>query len=400
MPQTLSAARERQILIVLMLMGFTNIVDFMIMMPLAPQLTREFGITTAEFGALVSAYAFAASGASLLMASIADRYDRKSVLLIVYIGLIVGTLGCALAPNYVTLLLARIVAGAFGGIQGAIAMSIVGDLVPDARRGRAMALVMLSFSFAAVIGVPLSIVVAAQGGWHLPFYALSALCVALYFVAHKLIPSMRTHIRVGAQTSFLQGYLELLRVPNHWWAFAMSALIIMSGMMVIPYIAPTRVANEGLTELQIAYFYLVGGAVTIVTRPLFGSMTDKFHRPAVLYWLVLLSVIPIVLVTHTLRIGLMWQIFVSALFFIFVSGRFVPLTAINAAASAPQLRGRMMSFNSAVQNLFTGLAALVGGAMLTTMPDGTVAGYQAVGYLSCLLAMLSIVCAYKVRSVS
>jgi predicted MFS family arabinose efflux permease len=401
MQQILSPARERQILIVLMLMGFTNIVDFMIMMPLAPQLTREFGITTAQFGLLVSAYAFAAATASLLMASIADRFDRKRVLQFVYVGLIVGTLGCALAPSYEVLLLARVVAGAFGGVQGAIALAIVGDLVPDERRGRAMALVMLSFSFAAVVGVPLSIYVAAHGGWHIPFFALAGLCVVLYFVAQRLIPSMTGHMKPNApRVSLFDGYMQLLSVPNHWWAFAMSALIIMSGMMVIPYIAPTRVANEGLSEAQLAYFYLVGGAVTIVTRPLFGSMSDKYPRAAVYYWLVVLSIIPIVLVTHRMGLGLMWQIVVSALFFIFVSGRFIPLTAMNAAASAPQLRGRMMSFNAAVQNLFTGLAALVGGAMLTTMPDGSVQGYETVGYLSCLLAMLSIVCAYKVRGVS
>jgi predicted MFS family arabinose efflux permease len=404
MPQAISPARERQILYVLMLMSFTNVVDFMIMMPLAPQLTREFSITTAQFGLLVSAYAFAAATASLLMASIADRFDRKHVLLFVYAGLIIGTLGCALAPSYPILLLARVVAGAFGGVQGAMAMAIVGDLVPDERRGRAMALVMLSFSFAAVIGVPLSIYVAAHGGWHVPFFALAAICTLLYFVAHRLIPSMRGHMQPGTpgikRANMIEGYLELLRVPNHWWAFATTALIIMSGMMVIPYIAPTRVANEGITEAQLAYFYLIGGAVTIVSRPMVGNMTDKYSRPAVFYWLVLLSIIPIVLITHRLGLGLAWQNVIAALFFIFVSGRFIPLTAMNAAASAPQLRGRMMSFNAAVQNLFTGLAAFVGGAMLTTTPDGQVVGYEAVGYLSCLFAMLSIACAYKVRNVS
>lgn len=52
--------RERQILIVLMMMGFTNVFDFMIMMPLAPHLIKAFGISTSQFGLLVSAYAFAA----------------------------------------------------------------------------------------------------------------------------------------------------------------------------------------------------------------------------------------------------------------------------------------------------------------------------------------------------
>ncbi|TAG48649.1 MAG: MFS transporter [Betaproteobacteria bacterium] len=397
----LSPARERQVLLVLMLMGFTNIVDFMIMMPLAPLLTREFGITTAQFGFLVSAYAFAASIASLIMASIADRFDRKHVLLLSYGGLIVGTLGCALAPTYATLVIARIVAGAFGGIQSAIALSIVGDLVPDERRGRAMALVMMSFSLAAVLGVPLSIYVASLGGWHVPFFALSALCSVLFIVAYRLIPVMRRHLIAGAKPiSLIQGYAELLRVPNHWWAFLTSALIILSGMMVIPFIAPTRVTNEGLSESQLAYFYLIGGAVTIVTRPYFGRLTDRYYRPHVFYWTALLSIIPILLVTHRLGVSLLWQNMVAALFFIFVSGRFIPFTAMNAAASAPQLRGRMMSFSSAVQNFSTGIAASIGGAMLTTSPSGAILGYEAVGYLSCLLTLMAVAAAYRIRAVS
>lgn len=397
----LSPARERQILVVLMLMGFTNIVDFMIMMPLAPQLTREFGITTAQFGMLVSAYAFAAAIASLVMASIADRYDRKRVLLLSYGGLIVGTLACALAPSYSVLLIARVVAGAFGGIQTAIALSIVGDLIPDERRGRAMSLVMLSFSFAAVVGVPLSIYVAAHGGWHLPFFALSALCALLFLVAYRLIPSMRRHLVEGAKpVGLIQGYTQLLSVPNHWWAFLTSALVILSGMMVIPFIAPTRVSNEAMSEAQLAYFYLIGGAVTIVTRPWIGRLTDQYHRPAVFYWLVIFSIAPIVLVTHRLGLGLGWQLGIAALFFIFVSGRFIPLTAMNAAASTPQLRGRMMSFSSAVQNFSTGIAAVIGGAMLSRSPTGVIVGYEAVGYLSCLLAMAAIASAYKIRAVS
>jgi predicted MFS family arabinose efflux permease len=397
---TLAPHRERQVLVVLTLMSFTNILDFMIMMPLASHLIRDFGISTAQFGLLVSAYALAAAASSLLMASIADRFDRKRALLFVYVGLIVGTLGCALAPTYAALLIARTVAGLFGGVQGSIAFSIVGDLVPDERRGRAMGLVMLSFSLSAVIGVPLSIYIASHGGWHVPFFALAASCAVLFVVAWRLVPAMRGHIRAGGPISLVQGYVELFRVPNHWWAFATSALLTLSGMLVIPYIAPTRVANEGMSETELAYFYLIGGAVTLFTRPLFGRLSDRYPRAVVYYWLVLLSIVPMILVTHTLGVSLPLQLAVSALFFIFVSGRFVPSTALITAATTPQLRGRLMSFNSAVQNLFTGVAAAVGGLMLTRSGDGMMLGYEAVGYVSCLFAMASLWTAFKVRSVS
>lgn len=391
---------ERKFLWLIAAMNFTNIVDFMVMMPLSAYLMRDFGITTAQFGVLVSAYALAAAASSLMMTSIADRFDRKTALLVCYAGLVLGTVACALAPNYATLLIARIVAGFFGGVQGSITMAMVGDVIPDARRGRAMSLVMLAFSFSAVIGVPLSLYVAGHSTWRAPFIGLSVACVILWFVAQRMLPSMRTHIREGKPTGVVRAYVEVIMNRNHFWAMAMSALLTLSGMIVIPYIAPTRIANEGLTEAQLALFYIVGGSMTFFTRPLFGGMSDKYFRPKVYYWLVMCSAVPILLITHPLGGGLLAQVAVSVLFFIFVSGRFVPATAMVTAATTPQMRGRLMSLNAAVQNLFLGLAAMLGGAMLTTLPDGKIVGYEAVGYLAALFGVASIWAAYKVRSVS
>jgi multidrug resistance protein len=391
---------ERRFLFLIATMNFTNIVDFMVMMPLSAYLMRDFGITTAQFGVLVSAYALAAAASSLLMTSIADRFDRRTALLICYAGLIIGTLGCALAPSYSMLLIARIVAGFFGGVQGSITMAMVGDVIPDERRGRAMSLVMLAFSFSAVIGVPLSLYVAGYWSWRAPFVGLTVLCALLWVVAYRLLPSMRGHMRSGKPTGLWRSYLEVLADKNHFWAMTMSALITLSGMIVIPYIAPTRIANEGMSESQLALFYIVGGFMTIFTRPLFGGMSDKYDRPTVYYWLVMLSGIPILMITHTLGGGLAMQLAISVLFFIFVSGRFVPSTAIVTAATTPQMRGRLMSLNSAVQNLFLGVAAMLGGAMLTTLPDGRIVGYEAVGYIAVLFGLASVWASYKVRRIS
>lgn len=394
------ARRERRFLLLLAAMNFTNIVDFMVMMPLSAYLMRDFGITTAQFGMLVSAYALSAAVSSLAMTSIADRFDRKTALLACYAGLIVGTIGCAIAPSYVLLLLARIVAGFFGGVLGSIIMAMVGDAIPDQRRGSAMSIVMLAFSFSAVIGVPLSLYVAGHSSWRVPFAALSVVCIVLFFVAQRWLPAMRDHISNGAPVGLIRSYIEVLTDRNHLWAMTMTALITLSGMLVIPYIAPTRIANAGLTESQLALFYIVGGFMTIFTRPLFGGMTDKYHRPAVFYWLVMLSAVPLLLVTHNVGSGLAIQIAISVVFFIFVSGRFIPTTAMVTASTTPQMRGRLMSLNSAVQNLFLGVAAFVGGAMLTTRADGTIAGYEAVGYLAVLCGLASIWAGYKVKRIS
>ncbi|WP_316929223.1 MFS transporter [Nitritalea halalkaliphila] len=90
-------SREKLLIWTLAAINFTHIVDFMILMPLGPQLMRIFEITPNAFGLLVSSYTFSAGISSFFGAFILDKFDRKQLLLWVFGGFLVGTLACALA---------------------------------------------------------------------------------------------------------------------------------------------------------------------------------------------------------------------------------------------------------------------------------------------------------------
>ena len=158
--------RERWLLLTIAGIQFTHILDFMIMMPLGPQFTRLFGISDAQFGLLVSAYTLAAGVSGLAAATYVDRFDRKRLLLTLYGLFALATLACGLAPGYGFLMAARVAAGLFGGVLSALAQTIVADVVPFERRGRAMGIVMSSFSVSTVAGVPLGLLMSNHWGWH------------------------------------------------------------------------------------------------------------------------------------------------------------------------------------------------------------------------------------------
>src|SRR5688572_16524151 len=100
---------QRFVIALLALLQFTIILDFMIISPLGDILLKSLGLTTSQFGSVVSAYAISAGISGILAAGFADKFDRKKLLLFFYTGFIIGTLFCALAYNYETLLLARMV---------------------------------------------------------------------------------------------------------------------------------------------------------------------------------------------------------------------------------------------------------------------------------------------------
>src|SRR6476660_4968600 len=132
----LTEGRERLVLLILAAVQFITIVDFMIVIPLGPQLMRTLHVGPAKFGLIVSSYTFAAGAAGLIASSIVDRFARRTTFIVLYSGFLIGTLLCGFAPNYQTLVMARIVTGAFGGILGGMAMAIIGDVFPEHRRGR------------------------------------------------------------------------------------------------------------------------------------------------------------------------------------------------------------------------------------------------------------------------
>lgn len=395
----LSPARERIMLLTLMALQFTMIVDFMIMMPLSSQLMAVFAIQPGQFGLLVSSYSIAAGVSSLLASSLGDRFDRRSALLVAYSGLLVATLACAYSNTYEILLAARIIAGFFGGVLSSIVLAIVGDVFPPQKRGKAMGIVMLAFSLASIAGVPLGLFISNHFSWQAPFSFITYAGILVLIFAYKVVPNVRGHLN-QPQVNFFRSYVELFRVQNHWWAFATSGLVMFAGFMVIPYIAPTMVANTSLTDHDLPYIYLCGGIATLFTRPLIGRMTDKHQHWKVLAVTSLLSFIPIILVTQTLQASFVWQLIFSTLFFIFVSGRFIPTSALITASCEPRFRGRVMAFSSAVQNLGSGFAALIAGAIMTKSASGEILHYDWVGYIACVISLVAIYTAAKVKSVS
>lgn len=151
---------EWALILVLVAIHFTHMVDFVIIMPLGGRLMSELSITPVQFGWVVSVYALAAGVASLFASFAMDRFDRKSVLLTMYGGFGLSTLFCGLAADYEQLLLARTLAGVFGGLAAVTIMTILGDVFPPEKRGRATGAITSAFAVASVVGLPLGLLLA------------------------------------------------------------------------------------------------------------------------------------------------------------------------------------------------------------------------------------------------
>jgi predicted MFS family arabinose efflux permease len=387
----ISLTKERLLLWALAAIQFTNIVDFMVMMPLGPQLTQLFALTDAQFGVLVSAYTLAAGVSGVLVSGYIDQFSRRSLMLFIYAGFGMATLACALSPSYITLLIARVVAGIFGGVLSALVQTMVADTVPYARRGRAMGVIASAFSLAAVAGVPGSLVLAATWGWHAPFFILAALVVPVWYFAFSNIPPLKEHLNRTTRASTLSDLRMVLSEVNHWRAFLLSVFMMSASFCIIPYVTIYLSVNLAVSPHDVPLVYLVGGAATLVSSRLWGVLADRWGKVRTFRLVAAGAVVPMMVLTHLHTASFALILIVTTVFFVFVSGRMVPgMSIISAAAVQPSVRGAFMSINGAIQSAAMGVASWVGGMIISRDEHNRVADFGYLGWLALGLTLVAL----------
>jgi predicted MFS family arabinose efflux permease len=392
----LTPGRERATLLTLGAVQFTHVLDFMITMPLGEQLMRGFQISPAQFTRLVACYGLAAAVSGFIGGFYMDRFDRKRALLVLYTGFGLATFACGLAPTHHWLMAARLAAGAFGGLAGSMVTAMVGDIIPPVRRGRAMSYVMGAFPLASVLGVPLGLVLAAKYGWHAPFFLLGACAAANLLLASFALPHLPTALQGHNPRRQMR---EILSHGLHLRAFALGAVLVMAGSLLIPFVAPSFIANVGLDEkFQLPFTYAAGGLASMLSMPVFGWLSDHTDRLKLLAWL---SAAAIVVVLFLVRLGpssLGVASLMMALFMVTMSGRFTPAMTMITNAVEARYRGGFMSVNAALQQAASGCANVIAGFFVTSDSAGHLVGYPVLGYVSAGFFVLTVVCAAQLRS--
>ncbi|MCH2080926.1 MFS transporter [Kordia sp.] len=392
---------ERLLLLILAIVQFTHIIDFMIIMPLGSQFMSIFNITPKQFSLIVSTYAFSAAFFGLISAMFIDRFDRKTALLFNYIGFTIGTLACSFAPDYYTLLAARCITGAFGGVLAALVLAIVGDVIPFERRGMAMGIVMTAFSVASVVGVPVGIYLAALYGWTVPFLAVGIISAIVTVVMFFTLPQMRGHLTNSMErTNPFRNILNIFLNPNQAKALLFSISLMFGHFMIIPFIAPYMQLNVGFTDFEVTYVYAVGGTLTVFLLPLAGKLADRFGHLKIFTWSSILALGSIYAIT-TLPVVAVWVgICVTSTYFVVSSGRNVPATTLITSVVKTENRGSFMSVRSSINELALALSSFIAGSIITENTDGSLNNFLYVGLLAMLMSVVAIFVGRMLKTVS
>ncbi len=393
--------KELVILFTLAFVQFSNILDGMIMMPLAPTIKTIFLINTRHFGWLVSSFGIAAGCSAFASTFWVDKFDRKKTLIILYIGFIIGTYLCAIASNYHFFLLARIFTGIFGGVSGSVILAIVGDVIPTQRRAQGMGIIMMGFALASIVGIPAGLMLANAFSWQMPFYAICALGVLVLLCIVIFIPNVTTHLTSTNKISVKQFYKTVFNSQSLLIALSLPAIMVVAHMAIIPYITDYCVNNLHLSMVtDVPFIYLIGGILSVIAAPMVGKLADKHGRYKLFVILSIIAIYPIIAITHTTTNSVYVFISFSTFMFIASGTRLIPVQTMVTSAIEPQLRGRFMALNSALQQFAMGIITLIGGLIITNTNNGELQNYNCVGYIAVIATILSLFIAKKIKAVN
>jgi predicted MFS family arabinose efflux permease len=360
---------------------FAVILDFMLMSPLGAVIMPSLSVTPAQFGTVVSAYAFAAGISGLLTAGFADRFDRKKLLLVFYTGFIVGTGWCGLAQSFESLLLARIVTGLFGGVIGSVVLAIATDLFPPQMRGRVMGFIQTAFAASQILGIPIGIYLSNQWNWHVPFLALVVLGLIGGLLIAVYMKPVADHLEVPQEHSAFNHLKNTVIEPHYLLSFISVLFLATGGFMLMPFSSAFTVNNLGISLHDLPIIYLVTGIATIFVGPLVGKAADRFGKLRVFFCGTALTIIMVLIYTNLSVSTLTIVTVINVVLFIGIFSRMIPFQALMTQVPAQTQRGSFNAINASISQLAGGLASLVAGHIVQQGADGRIHNYDIAGYV-------------------
>ena len=376
---------------------FAVILDFMLMSPLGAIIMPSLSVTPAQFGTVVSAYAFAAGISGLLTAGFADRFDRKKLLLFFYAGFIVGTAWCGVARSFESLLLARIVTGLFGGVIGSIVLAIATDLFPPQMRGRVMGFIQTAFAASQILGIPIGIYLSNQWNWHVPFLALAALGVfGGLLIAWQMKP-VADHLKAPQEHSAFNHLRHTVTEPRYLLSFVSVLFLATGGFMLMPFSSAFTVNNLGISLHDLPIIYLVTGIATIFVGPLVGKAADAFGKLRVFYIGTVITIVMVLIYTHLGVSTLAVVTVINVVLFIGIFSRMIPFQALMSQVPALTQRGSFNAINASVSQLAGGLASLVAGHIVQQGADGRIHHYDVAGFVVVATSLLACVLLWRIQ---
>jgi predicted MFS family arabinose efflux permease len=268
--------------------AFTDVTTDLLPAGLLPQLSGSLHVPEARAGLLVSAFAIASALAAIPVTAALRGLPRRAVLAGVLAGFALLDAITAISPWYPLTFAARLLAGVMGGTLWSMLAGYAARMVPAARRGRAIAVVLAGITVALSAGIPAGTALAGLLGWRAVFGLLAAVALLLLPWIRGAVPAIPGEPPASAGPAGRPALRQVASGPGMPAILAVTVLLLTGHQAMYTYVAPFAPGRAGIV-------LLVFGAATVAGIGLAGIAADRYLRPALLAALAMISVAMLVL---------------------------------------------------------------------------------------------------------
>ncbi|MEU6992193.1 MFS transporter [Streptomyces sp. NPDC046465] len=263
---------------------FAMVTSEFVVAGLMPQMAEGLDATIPEIGYLITAFAAAmALGGPFLTVAVL-RLRQKSALILLFGVFLAGNVLAALAPDYRTMLAARVLTGIASQAFFGVSISLASRITRPEVRGRAVAVALNGLMLGTLLGLPFATVVGEHLGWRAAFWAitvLTALAAAATFVG---VPSAEGD---SAESGGLRQELGAFRNPRLWLTLTTSTFVIGATFSAFSYLNPILTELTGFSTGTVPLLLVAYGAATVIGNTVVGRFADRRTIPVLLVGLAL-----------------------------------------------------------------------------------------------------------------
>lgn len=376
------------LILILGLVQFIDILDFMIIMPLGPDFALSFNLKQSELGLSAVSYVIASAISGVVSARFIDRFDRKKAIILALFGLIFANFLGSISPSFEFLMCARFLAGFAGCQTTALTFAIITDLVKEEDRGYVIGKVMSAFSFAATIGVPVGLEVSRLYGWRFSILLIASIAVIVTIMISIYLPTLTKHLD-DQKTLKKVTYSEIFSNRTYLLGFVFASVAQFSTFLIIPYISAYLQLNLNFERENLSLLYFIGGVCSFFAVQIIGKIVDKKGSVFVII-LSYLFMFPGLYFCFLYRVDIRYIYIFYAMMMISISIRNVAMQALSSKIPNNYDRAGFFSMSATFQSISTGIGSFLASVILYQSDVSKPLEGMLYNVLLCMIALLAI----------
>ncbi|MBY2983265.1 MFS transporter [Rhizobium leguminosarum] len=345
-------------------------------MGLLPNVAETFSVTTPRAGYVISAYALGVVVGAPVIAVLAAKMARRTLLLMLMLIFAAGNISSAMAPTFESFTLLRFVSGLPHGAYFGVAALVAASMVPVHRRARAVGRVMLGLTVATLLGTPLTTFFGQSLDWQVAFFSVGVLGLLTVALIWFYVPKDR----VSAEAGFLRE-LGAFRRPQVWLTLGIAAVGYGGMFAMFSYIASTTTEVAMLPETAVPIMLVLFGVGMNAGNFIGSWLADKSLLGTIggslIYNIVVLTIFSLT-AANPYMLGL--SVFLVGCGF--AAGPALQTRLMDVAADAQTLAA---ASNHSAFNIANAIGAWLGGLVIA---GGY--GFAATGYVGAALSFLGL----------